>query len=96
MTAVVSMRLHGLIFASGHGIPLVGVSYDPKVAAFLNFIGQRLYVDLEDVEPNKLCDLITSAVMSAAEKKHLAERTLHLIEMEKTNSECARRLLSED
>ena len=31
MDAVVSMRLHGLIFSSLSGAPLVGVSYDPKI-----------------------------------------------------------------
>ena len=40
MKAVVSMRLHGLIFAAGQGVPLVGVVYDPKVRAFLRYIGQ--------------------------------------------------------
>lgn len=35
------MRLHALIFAAGQGIPLAGVVYDPKVSAFLRYIGQR-------------------------------------------------------
>ena len=44
--AVISMRLHGLIFAAGQGVPLVGVVYDPKVSAFLSYMGQELYEDL--------------------------------------------------
>ncbi|NLH00789.1 MAG: polysaccharide pyruvyl transferase CsaB, partial [Clostridiales bacterium] len=42
MKAVVSMRLHGLIFAASQGIPIVGISYDPKVSAFLESIGEEL------------------------------------------------------
>ena len=41
MQAVVSMRLHALIFAAGQGIPLAGVVYDPKVSSFLRYIWMR-------------------------------------------------------
>lgn len=30
MKVVTSMRLHGLIFAAGQGVPLVGIVYDQK------------------------------------------------------------------
>lgn len=43
MQAVISMRLHGLIFAAGQGVPLVGITYDPKVSGFLSYMGQELY-----------------------------------------------------
>jgi polysaccharide pyruvyl transferase WcaK-like protein len=35
-TAVISMMLHTVIFAAAFGIPMVGISYDPKVKGFLN------------------------------------------------------------
>jgi polysaccharide pyruvyl transferase WcaK-like protein len=50
MKAVVSMRLHGLVFAAGQGVPLAGVSYDPKVRAFLDYIEQDNYIDLADAD----------------------------------------------
>ena len=50
MQAVVSMRLHALIFAAGQGIPLAGVVYDPKVSAFLRYIGQENFADLEALD----------------------------------------------
>jgi len=36
--AVVSMRLHTLIFSAVFGVPMLGVSYDPKVKSFMSDI----------------------------------------------------------
>ena len=46
MSVVLSVRLHALIFAASRGVPVVGLSYDPKVAAFLDYIGQSNYREL--------------------------------------------------
>lgn len=39
MDLLVGVRLHSLIYAAIMGVPLVGVSYDPKCTAFLNSVG---------------------------------------------------------
>ena len=62
MAAVVSMRLHALIFSAGQGVPLVGIVYDPKVSAFLKYIGQDNYMELEDVTEQRLTEAIRTAV----------------------------------
>ena len=93
MQAVVSMRLHALIFAAGQGIPLAGVVYDPKVSAFLRYIGQDLFVDLADLTETDLRSMIDQCVAQAAhpETQEAAVRTLQA--MEHKNVEVARRLL---
>lgn len=41
MDLVIGVRLHALVFASLMGRPVVGISYDPKIANFLHMIGQE-------------------------------------------------------
>jgi polysaccharide pyruvyl transferase WcaK-like protein len=95
MQAVVSMRLHGLIFAAGQGVPLVGVVYDPKVRAFLEYIGQDLYVDLADSTAEGLQALISRALARRADTAFLAEGVKKLRAVEAANSEAAASLLGE-
>jgi len=35
------MRLHSLIYAANRGVPLIGLSYDPKIDQFLGRLGQK-------------------------------------------------------
>ncbi|MBE6927521.1 MAG: polysaccharide pyruvyl transferase CsaB [Ruminococcaceae bacterium] len=62
MSFVVSMRLHTLIFAAGQSVPMVGIVYDPKVSGFLDYLGKKHYVPLEDVTQEKLLSLIEAAM----------------------------------
>ncbi len=93
METVVSMRLHALIFAAGQGIPLVGVVYDPKVSAFLRYIGQDLFADLEDLTEEGLCAMVDRAVARAAHPEEQAQAVSRLRDLERKNVETARRLL---
>jgi len=40
MDILIGMRLHSLIFSAMNAVPMVGLSYDPKVEAFMQSIGQ--------------------------------------------------------
>ena len=93
MRAVVSMRLHALIFAAGQGIPLAGVVYDPKVSAFLRYIGQEQFVDLEDLTEEDLRSMIDACAAQAAHPEAQAAAVERLQAMEQRNVEVARRLL---
>ena len=39
MDVMVGMRLHSLIYAAIMGVPMIGISYDPKCTAFMNSVG---------------------------------------------------------
>ena len=93
MEVVVSMRLHALIFAAGQGVPLVGVVYDPKVSAFLRYIGQELFVNLEDLTTDGLKEMIDRAVEAGKNPEAQRQAVEKLREMESGNAREARRLL---
>lgn len=53
---LISVRLHALIFAGVMNIPMVGISYDPKIDRFLDSIGQKPAADLQSVTAEKLME----------------------------------------
>lgn len=46
---LISIRLHALIFAGVMNVPMIGISYDPKVDRFLHSIGEKTAGSLEAV-----------------------------------------------
>ena len=93
MEVVVSMRLHALIFAAGQGIPLAGVVYDPKVSAFLRYIGQACFADLNDLTETALREMIDRCMAQRDRPEAQAAAVARPQEMEQKNVEVARRLL---
>ena len=91
MSLVISMRLHTLIFASGQGVPVVGIVYDPKVSGFLDYLGQDLYLPLQEVNLGALADLIDAAM---AEEPFESENIQRLRRLSAENEALARRLLT--
>ena len=96
MTTVVSMRLHGLIFAAGQGVPLIGVAYDPKVTAFLDYVEQNNYIQLAALNEKDLSDMIDSAVALAGRGEEMRRRTELLNQQEDNNRATAARLLGKE
>lgn len=93
MQVVLSMRLHALVFAAGRGVPLVGVSYDQKVNAFLSSVGQDLCIHLEDATTESLSHLIDIAASRIGNTEFLQDAVSKLIQLEMENHLAAKRLL---
>ena len=93
MEVVVSMRLHALIFAAGQGVPLVGVVYDPKVSAFLRYMEQDLFTDLDSLDTPGLLSMLDRAVERARDRESQAAAVRRLRELEARNAAAARKLL---
>ncbi|TJY41923.1 polysaccharide pyruvyl transferase CsaB [Cohnella pontilimi] len=48
---LVGMRLHSLIYAANREVPLLGLSYDPKIDQFLNRLGETAVGSTESLDP---------------------------------------------
>ena len=95
MRAVMSMRLHTLIFSASQAVPLIGVSYDPKVAAFLEHISQKNCIDYRMLDrAEQLFPLIDAAVQT--DRSLLQAETAKIMAIEHRNVETAARLLAEE
>ncbi len=54
MQFVIAMRLHTLIYAVAVGVPIMGIVYDPKIKSFMEYVGQKTYVDCQYIDEEKL------------------------------------------
>ena len=77
MKIVVGMRLHALIIAAVAGVPMVGLSYDPKVSEFLASIGQPVVEDLASVTSLRLVGEIEEVIanLDNIRQKLLTDKT---------------------
>jgi len=91
---VLSMRLHLVIFASSAGVPVIGLSYDPKVNSMLQQLGQEHCVDL--VERKKRKDFEGLAEEVTAHIRDVMENRKEIGEFLTAKAEEMRRLCRED
>ena len=63
----IGMRLHALIYTVAVAIPLIGIVYDPKVKAFMNYINLPMYIDAANIDAEKAI-LLVDEIMENYEK----------------------------
>lgn len=56
MNVLIGVRLHALIFAGVMNVPMLGISYDPKIERFLDSIGEKPLGDLSNVSAQIIFD----------------------------------------
>lgn len=67
MELCIGMRLHMLIYAAAMCVPVIGLVYDPKVSGFMQYTGQKFYMDVDDVKKSELISL-TDEIMDNYDK----------------------------
>ena len=92
---VVGMRLHSLVVASASGVPVVALSYDPKVDLAMGQIGaERFVVPLRDVEAGTLARRMEEALAGrAAAATATRKKADELAALARSNADVAVELL---
>ena len=64
---LIGMRLHSLIYAAAYHIPMVGISYDPKIDQFLARLEMQPASTTEDMHPHRIALEALELLRHAAE-----------------------------
>lgn len=90
----IGMRLHSLIYASAGAVPVIGLVYDPKIAGFMDYISQPLYLNVEEVTFPKLKELIRISDESSEEYRKKMNTNIEKLKIKaKENADIAIELL---
>ncbi len=66
LDALIGVRLHSLIFAAVAEVPLLGISYDPKIDYFLETLGLEAVGSIESIRPD---DILTALEALLSERE---------------------------
>jgi len=69
MDLVIGMRLHALIMAAAQGVPVVGLSYDPKVKDFMEAIDHKDCFDVETFDPKDVANRVLTQIVNMEKEK---------------------------
>ncbi|MBR2775429.1 MAG: polysaccharide pyruvyl transferase CsaB [Selenomonadaceae bacterium] len=73
MDVLIGVRLHALIFAGVMNVPMLGISYDPKIERFLDSVGEEPLGNLADVTADKIFD---ATLKKLSEHRNACDDTL--------------------
>ncbi|MDI6893041.1 MAG: polysaccharide pyruvyl transferase CsaB [Bacillota bacterium] len=73
---VIGMRLHALVFAAAAGVPVVGISYDPKVDSFLAELGCPQAGTPSDLHGDRLVETSRRVLADGDLHRHVQEKTV--------------------
>lgn len=94
---LVGVRLHSLIFGAVMNIPMIAISYDPKINNFMDYLDETVFSNIENLNKEKLISEITYKINHEEEcKLQLYNKIEYLKERLHKNEEIISLLLNED
>lgn len=93
---MVSVRLHALIFAAYMNVPIIGISYQPKVDGFLEYINQPAVGNIKNLDIQKITNNIDNIIRNyEAIQADLEKSMEQLISKAHDNSKIAMELITQ-
>jgi polysaccharide pyruvyl transferase csaB len=92
---MIGVRLHALVFASLMGKPVVGISYDPKIDAFLHMIEQEAMGTMERLDQDKLYARLVDLLEGKGDYQHSFDRIESLRKISFRSAQLALALLKQ-
>jgi polysaccharide pyruvyl transferase CsaB len=75
---LIGMRLHSLIYAASQQVPMIGISYDPKIDQFLQRLNMKAAASTKQFNPTEVANTILELVDDQVKNRWLAS-TIPLI-----------------
>ena len=92
----IGMRLHSLIYAVNCRVPVIGLVYDPKIAGFMDYMNQKLYLNAAGINAGRLKKMIDECCSDIDKiKEDIGENLVLLKKKALRNAELAAELLDE-
>lgn len=85
----IGMRLHGLIFSVLMGVPVVGISYDPKIDSFMASIGKKSITDVLNLNFNDIINEAEKILLNFDIEKELIDSKARELSAEVKNHNVA-------
>ena len=96
-TLALGMRLHMLIYATTLGIPVIALSYDTKVSAFMQSLHQPISIDVDNISEDSLLSASDKLIGELSKRKDdIKESLFYLRKKAEENADYAIGLLNSE
>ncbi|MEX2459783.1 MAG: polysaccharide pyruvyl transferase CsaB [Paenibacillaceae bacterium] len=79
---LIGMRLHALIYAASQRVPMLGISYDPKIDQFLQRLDLKAAATTEQFNPNELAATALSLLTDNGKADWIASKQAHIVKLQ--------------
>lgn len=89
MDICVGMRLHSLIYAASSCVPIIALSYDPKIRSFMDYAGLDMCIDVKSFTADDAIKMLDNCILDNSNPEKLSKCYERLNELAMENGRLA-------